>query len=129
VGEPDPISVKIENNEGSPTKPRLNIGFRLKLGVITILVIIPRQIIRMLQQGWGLHSDKVKFIKGFALWGLLSFVLFTLAMSIDLFTTIFHKCLAAPPGLSRLDEIAWNNWLVFQIRYEGIKNKLRVTHL
>jgi len=29
-------SIEIQNNEGSPTKPRFNIGLRLKLGVITI---------------------------------------------------------------------------------------------
>ena len=32
----DPISVEIENNDGKPTKPRINIGLRLKLGVLTI---------------------------------------------------------------------------------------------
>lgn len=32
----DPVSLEIKNNEGKPTKPRLNIGMRLKLGVITI---------------------------------------------------------------------------------------------
>lgn len=32
----DPVKIDIENNEGSPTKPRLNIGMRLKLGVFTI---------------------------------------------------------------------------------------------
>ncbi len=36
VGDPDPISFMIKNNEGSPTKPRLNIGIRFKLGPITI---------------------------------------------------------------------------------------------
>ncbi|MFO7656072.1 MAG: DUF6588 family protein [Bacteroidales bacterium] len=36
VGEPDPISMDIINNDGSPTKPRFNIGLRLKLGIITI---------------------------------------------------------------------------------------------
>jgi hypothetical protein len=32
----DPISVEIENNDGKPTKPRINVGLRLKLGVLTI---------------------------------------------------------------------------------------------
>ena len=32
----DPISLEIENNDGKPTKPRINIGMRIKLGVITI---------------------------------------------------------------------------------------------
>ncbi|MBN2612332.1 MAG: hypothetical protein JXB00_12295 [Bacteroidales bacterium] len=36
VGDPDPISMNIKNNDGSPTKPRFNIGLRLKLGIITI---------------------------------------------------------------------------------------------
>lgn len=32
----DPVNLEIENNDGKPTKPRINIGLRLKLGVITI---------------------------------------------------------------------------------------------
>lgn len=32
----NPFTLEIENNDGKPTKPRLNVGFRLKLGVITI---------------------------------------------------------------------------------------------
>jgi hypothetical protein len=32
----DPIDLEIENNDGKPTKPRLNIGMRIKLGVLTI---------------------------------------------------------------------------------------------
>ncbi len=32
----DPVSLEIKNNEGKPTKPRFNVGMRLKLGVITI---------------------------------------------------------------------------------------------
>ncbi len=32
----DPVSVEIENNDGKPTKPRINVGVRLKLGVLTI---------------------------------------------------------------------------------------------
>jgi hypothetical protein len=32
----DPISLEIENNDGKPTKPRINVGLRLKLGVLTI---------------------------------------------------------------------------------------------
>ena len=34
--EEDPINLEIENNDGKPTKPRVNIGIRLKLGVLTI---------------------------------------------------------------------------------------------
>jgi hypothetical protein len=36
VGNADPVTLKIKNNDGSPTKPRFNVGMRLKLGVITI---------------------------------------------------------------------------------------------
>lgn len=36
AGQKDPISMDIKNNDGSPTKPRFNIGLRLKLGIITI---------------------------------------------------------------------------------------------
>jgi hypothetical protein len=32
----DPVSLEIKNNDGKPTKPRINVGLRLKLGVITI---------------------------------------------------------------------------------------------
>jgi len=32
----DPVSLEIENNDGKPTKPRINVGMRLKLGIITI---------------------------------------------------------------------------------------------
>ncbi len=32
----DPINLEIKNNDGKPTKPRINVGLRLKLGVITI---------------------------------------------------------------------------------------------
>ncbi len=32
----NPFALEIENNDGKPTKPRLNVGIRLKLGVITI---------------------------------------------------------------------------------------------
>jgi hypothetical protein len=32
----NPFDLEIENNDGKPTKPRINVGFRLKLGVITI---------------------------------------------------------------------------------------------
>jgi hypothetical protein len=32
----NPINVEIENNDGKPTKPRINVGLRLKLGVLTI---------------------------------------------------------------------------------------------
>ena len=32
----NPFDLEIENNDGKPTKPRLNAGLRLKLGVITI---------------------------------------------------------------------------------------------
>jgi hypothetical protein len=32
----DPISLEIENNDGKPTKPRVNVGMRVKLGVITV---------------------------------------------------------------------------------------------
>jgi hypothetical protein len=32
----DPVSLEIENNEGKPTKPRINVGMRLKLGPVTI---------------------------------------------------------------------------------------------
>jgi hypothetical protein len=32
----DPVSVEIKNNDGKPTKPRINIGMRVKLGVLTI---------------------------------------------------------------------------------------------
>jgi hypothetical protein len=34
--EQDPISLEITNSDGSKTKPRMNIGFRLKFGVITL---------------------------------------------------------------------------------------------
>lgn len=32
----DPVTMEIKNKEGSATKPRLNIGMRLKLGVLTL---------------------------------------------------------------------------------------------
>jgi hypothetical protein len=32
----DPVSLEIKNNDGKPTKPRINIGMRLKLGPVTI---------------------------------------------------------------------------------------------
>jgi len=32
----DPISLEIKNNDGKPTKPRINVGMRLKLGPVTI---------------------------------------------------------------------------------------------
>ncbi len=34
--EKDPLSLEIKNNDGKPTKPRINVGLRLKLGIITI---------------------------------------------------------------------------------------------
>ena len=36
VGNADPISLDIKNNNGSPTKPRFNVGLRFKMGPITI---------------------------------------------------------------------------------------------
>ena len=30
------VSLEIENNDGKPTKPRINVGMRLKLGPVTI---------------------------------------------------------------------------------------------
>lgn len=34
--EKDPLSLEIKNNDGKPTKPRINIGMRVKLGPVTI---------------------------------------------------------------------------------------------
>lgn len=36
VGEENPLDIEIKNKEGGTTKPRMNVGMRLKFGVITL---------------------------------------------------------------------------------------------
>ena len=50
----DPVDIKIKNQDGGVTKPRLDAGFRLKLAVITINLDDPWANYSMATFGLGL---------------------------------------------------------------------------